>query len=606
MSGAVAHRGPDSDGDWLSEPDGLVFAHRRLAIFGPGESGDQPMHSASGRYVLIFNGAIYNYVELREDLRARGLSFRGTSDTEVLLSLIESVGLEAALARCVGMFALALWDTGEKRLCIARDRVGEKPLFYSFANGELRFGSELAVFDTASLDQDAVTSFLDFGFSATADTVLGGVVAVPPGAIIQVSVSTTSVTPQFYWRPEGRSSATEMLDDRTVSTELETRLREAVRLQLRADVPLGLFLSGGMDSTLVATIASEIGGASLPSFSIGFEDDRFNELPTAQRTAKRLGLKHHGLILDDKSILDQVASWFDDITEPLADPSIVPTRALTAFAREHVTTVITGDGGDELFGGYERYRSGAALWRMSQRVPHSLTRLASATARRLPGSVLDLAGRLVGGRSNVEEPSRRINKALAALSADDYESLRRALVAKTALPQADVADQPPVRSADELISRLMDDDLVSYLPGSVLSKLDRCAMSVGLEARAPFLDHRIVQWSRTLPVDVLVNDRAGKRPVRELVARLGGGDIAKDVKRGFSPPLASWLRGPLNDYWRDTLTPDAVQDWPDVTRARVARLASLTQRSIRGQEYEIWHALTLAAWHKRHKAVFCA
>jgi len=600
MSRAVAHRGPDSSGTWFSEGDGLAFAHRRLEIFGPGAGGAQPMVSTSGRFTLIFNGAIYNYIELRDVLRGKGALFRGDSDTEVLLAAIEQAGLEQALDSAMGMFALALWDNERKILSLARDRLGEKPLYYSWDSGRLCFGSELGVFDTVQLDEAAVDSFLSFGFSTGFESVLSGVNALPPGVLLECDARGGNLKTRRYWYARPRVVDTELSMESTVD-ELKNRLRDAVRFQLRADVPIGIFLSGGIDSTLVASVAREQTDASLPAFSVGFEDERFNELTAASETAKRLGFEHHSFVLDQNSILNEVTDWFDVISEPIADPSIVPTRALTRFARDHVTTVITGDGGDELFGGYERYLSGAALWSLSRRVPDMLMRFGVKGARALPPAFFSALGAVAGGRNSVEEPARRFDKALGALIAKDYSALQRALVAKMSLSGEETSRGDIANSREELIGRLMDDDLRSYLPGSVLTKLDRCAMSVGLETRAPFLDHHLVQWSRTLPVNLLVDGAVGKRPVRELLAQYGDKSVAKGVKRGFSPPLDAWLRGPLNEFWRDSLSGSALDAWPERSRERVKRLLSTTSKSVNRNEYAIWHALTIAAWHKRHE-----
>jgi asparagine synthase (glutamine-hydrolysing) len=597
MARAIAHRGPDGEDAWAESASGIGLGHRRLAIIDLSDTGRQPMHSACGRYAITYNGEIYNHADLRAALAAEGETFRGTSDTEVLLALIARRGLEAALAAANGMFAIALWDRTARTLSLARDRFGQKPLAYGWNGRAFLFGSELRALEAddrfaAPPDRDTIAAMLALGAVPYPLTARAGIRSLPPGTLLVLGADATPGTlpePRRWWSARETVLAARAAPFRGGAGEaaeaLAALLADAVRLCRVADVPLGAFLSGGIDSTSV--VAAMCGGAPPRTFTIGFDDAAFDESRHAEAVARHLGTDHTTLTAteaDALAIVPELGRLYD---EPFADSSEVPTVLVSRLARAHVTVVLSGDGGDEVFGGYERYR-----W---------LERLAAARAL-VPGPLRPLAaaaGRIVRRAA----PGIRPARALALLDAADDAALYRRLMTTGADPTRllpGTAMPPPPRFEPGLPLRraAMLDDTLAYLPDDILVKVDRASMSVGLEARVPLLDHRILAFAASLPDALLVDARGAKAPLRAVAERSVPRALLERPKMGFGVPLARWLAGPLRDWAEALLAPARLREGLGFDDRAVRALWQRLLGGDRTAAPAIWAVLMAEAWRE--------
>jgi asparagine synthase (glutamine-hydrolysing) len=578
MTVRLAHRGPDADGHWVPADTPVALGHRRLSILDLSAAGAQPMWSASGRYIVSFNGEIYNFRELRERLHAAGAVFRGTSDTEVLLAGFEAWGIAATLREATGMFAFAVWDLREQELFLARDRVGEKPLYYGTCGDSLVFASELKAIRqhphfTGEIDRGAVALLMRYGYVPAPYSVYRRIGKVMPGTLLRFRLRdglTPSVT--TYWsaltvcragvaRPTTRSDA-ELIDD------LDALLRRAVADQMVADVPLGAFLSGGIDSTTVVAMMQAQAKAPVRTFSIGFFDPKFEEARHARQVAAHLRTIHteHYLSAEESMrVIDRLPSMYD---EPFADWSQIPTYLVSTLAREAVTVALTGDGGDELFGGYDRYVGLDRIWRRVRMLPHP-ARLALA---RWIGAIADDGHRRGEARTPRLEDSgaarrahrlgvkaRKVARLLRCQWREDlYQELlsswsdtARLVPGEAQLPTA-LNDVTQLMPAATFAQQMMHFDLMFYLPDDVLAKVDRAAMAVSLETRTPFLDHRVVEFAAALPLRAKLRNKQSKWILRQLLDRYVPRAFVERPKMGFGVPLHDWLRGPLRE-WADAI-----------------------------------------------------
>ncbi|HKE10904.1 MAG TPA: asparagine synthase (glutamine-hydrolyzing) [Myxococcota bacterium] len=609
MAAALAHRGPDGEGlvrfaafQAAGQTWQAGFAHRRLAIFDPSSAGAQPMRSRSGRTWIVLNGEIYNHHELRRHLP--GFAFRTGTDTEVLLELIEAFGLEQALQRTNGIFALAAWDQRERRLCLARDRLGIKPLFYRLSAEGIRFASELrpilAGREVArTLDPDALSEYLDFGFVPAPRTIVQGVAKLGPGSLLIWSEGRHSVSE--WWSLPAVWENTEPPGWRE---GLYTRLCDAVRLQLRSDVPVGCFLSGGVDSTLVTALAVREAGP-LDTFSARFPEwPLLDEGVHARAVARRLGTRHHEVPLAAPEVQEAAPELIDAIDEPFADSSLLALSLLARVARSVVTVALSGDGADELFAGYRRYQSARWLARW-QRVPATLrVHLAEPLLRRLGEDRSTLRGDLV----------RRARKLIACAElSPDAQAYALARIFAAEQKQRLV---PWMRDALEAgLQRIRDlrarargrDELDTWLrvdlrlglPDDMLTKVDRASMAHGLEVRVPFLDHRVVEYAAALPSRLKLRGARSKIALREVFGAALPARVRRRPKAGFDAPIGAWLRGPLRTLVRDTLAPGAVARAGWLSAAAVQELVRDHEAGHADHSWRVWSLLVLQRWLER-------
>lgn len=611
----IEHRGPDDSGQWVDVDAGVALGHRRLSIIDLSPQGHQPMHSASGRHVVVYNGEIYNFEALRQELERAGASppWRGHSDTEVLLAAIEAWGVEATLRRLVGMFAIALWDRQERTLTLARDRLGEKPLYYGRLGTRLLFGSELkalraAARESLDIDPEALAEFMRFGYVPGPRTIYRGVHKLPPGHWLRISASGDERgVPVAYWSLDDTrrdASETELAsaDDGQLVDMLEQRLAEAIRLQMVSDVPLGAFLSGGVDSSTVVALMQAQSTRRVRTYTIGFDDPAFDEAPFAQEVARHLGTEHTELYVtarDAEAVIPRLPTIYD---EPFADSSQIPTTLVSHLTRRHVTVSLSGDGGDELFAGYPRYGLTAALWSRVNRLPMSLRNTAAALLEIPSARAWDrlLAPLPSSRRQSVN--GRRIHRLARLLrcrsQGEMYVRLMSQWQPEEGLVRTAARGFRLEHWADELPAEqaMRRWDLRQYLPDDLLVKVDRAAMSASLETRAPMLDHRVVEFAFALPPRALVRDGVRKWALRQVLYRHVPPALIERPKTGFSVPLGAWLRGPLRAWADELLRPPSPQDDDLLDGRKVALLWDEHQSGRFDRSPYLWNVLMYRAW----------
>jgi asparagine synthase (glutamine-hydrolysing) len=620
MADAIVHRGPDDSGVWVDSGAGIALGFRRLAIVDLSAQGHQPMRSASGRYIIVFNGEVYNHRSLRRELESDGCRFRGHSDTEVILAAFERWGIERATRRFVGMFAIGVWDVSRQELSLIRDRLGIKPLFVYHRDGLVSFGSELKAllagpeFDR-TLNTSALTSYLRYLYVPAPQSIFRHAFKLLPGHILTIADPAAPIPASVpFWSAEtvagaGQAAQFSGGDDEAVA-ELETVLSDAVRLRMQADVPLGALLSGGIDSSLVVALMQASADRPVKTFTIGFDQREFDEAAHARAVAKHLGTDHTELHLtgrDALAVIPRLAEMFD---EPLADPSQIPTYLVCELARREVTVALTGDGGDELFGGYNRYIHGERLIAGFERWPSVLRRLSasgltsvSPRAWNRMRDSLRPAFPAAGAPRHLGEKIHKLGGLLRAGSTPDmYRSLLSAWQDPENLVVGGVATRTPAFAANGdsrfgLIERMMRADQTSYLPDDLLAKVDRASMAVSLEARVPILDHRVVELSWRLPRKFKVRDGRGKWILRQILYKHVPQAMVDREKMGFSVPLAQWLAGPLRNWAGDLLVSEGTGG---LLRGTLVR--SEWDKFLAGDSTNaagIWALVMFRAWQKR-------
>jgi asparagine synthase (glutamine-hydrolysing) len=629
MTDAVSHRGPDDVGLWIDAEAGVGLGHRRLAIVDLSPAGHQPMLSADGRFVLTFNGEIYNHAEMRAELEASGAvpegGWRGHSDHEVFLQGIVIWGLKEALRRSAGMFAFALWDRRERTLSLVRDRFGEKPLYYGWAGRDLVFGSELKAlrvhpqFDRA-IDRRALRLLAARTYIPAPLSIYQGVFKLPPASVLTISADAAAtpfshppregrsegVTLEHYWsyRDVVREGLDQPIDDEAEALEeLERTLARAIAGQSMADVPVGAFLSGGVDSSTICALYQKYSSVPIRTFSIGFEAAGFNEAEDAKRVAAHLGTIHderYVTVREAREVIPLLPQMYD---EPFADSSQIPTHLVSRFAREQVTVALTGDGGDELFAGYNRHFAAPRLWQQLRRLPQPI-RAAGSPLSRLPSRLwTDLAGLLPGRHQ--PHLGGKIQKGLRlAASADSFDDVYLSFLDEWSHEPSPVLggdDGAPGFDLDGAADtpdavRMMYCDAVSYLPDDILAKVDRASMAVALETRVPFLDHRVAELAARIPLGLKIQGGRGKHVVRQLLYGLVPREIIDRPKAGFGVPVGEWIKGPLRSWAEDLLDPNLLrsQDWFDVDLVRSRWQAHLSGQ--RDSTPALWAILMFQSW----------
>ncbi|MGE0315518.1 MAG: asparagine synthase (glutamine-hydrolyzing) [Lautropia sp.] len=621
MADAIRHRGPDSSGAWVDRDAGIALAHRRLAVVELSAAGAQPMQSPDGRYVLVFNGEIYDHGALRTTLEHRAgcaIAWRGSSDTETLLAAIACLGLEAALRASTGMFAFALWDRQARTLSLARDRLGEKPLYYGWHRDCFYFASELGAIRAhpafeAAIDRDALGAYFRHGYVPAPRSILRGISKLEPGTIATVDLAGRCPHIVRFWSARAcidagletpfAGSYPEALD------EVERRIVTAIAGQRQADVPVGAFLSGGVDSSLVTALMQRQQAGTVKTFTIGFDDPAFDESTHAARVAAHLGTEHHAVRFSMRDALELVPGIARVYDEPFADLSQIPTLLVSRVARGQVTVALSGDGGDELFGGYTRYGTVSRLLATQSRLPAALRavlgRLASSPiAGHGPTGELRFFGRNRTGSG----PLARLPRALELLTIGEPQALYRNTLSHWKRPQDVVigATDPSmwmneprgwIADAPAQVS-LQFADIGAYLPDCILVKVDRAAMHVSLETRVPLLDHRLFEFVWTLPPAFHAADGPRKRMLKDLLYRYVPRALVDRPKMGFGIPIAQWLRGPLRAWADDLLSA------PRVARDGLldaARIGAAWQAYLRGADHlegPVWTALMFQSWRE--------
>ena len=619
MIAALHHRGPDSEGVWVDQDAGVVLAHARLAILDLSPAGQQPMFSPSGRFVLVFNGEIYNFGVLRKRLEQTGRApaWRGTSDTEVLLAAFEAWGLDKTLRATVGMFALALWDREERVLYLARDRMGEKPLYYGWQQGVFLFGSELKALRRhpafhGEIDRDALTLYLRYNRVPTPLSIYKGVAKLEPGHYLRIAWhgKRSAEKPVAYWRLEeaiqrGKSNPFAG-DDREAVAELTRLLKESIRGQMIADVPLGAFLSGGYDSSTVVALMQSQSGRPVKTFTIGFHEEKYNEAEHAKAVAAHLGTEHTELYVAPRDALGVIPELPKIWDEPFSDSSQIPTLLVARLTRQHVTVSLSGDGGDELFFGYRRYLKGR-LFRKLYSVLPSPGRLALAgLLRHAPGGVVERLQAVLPHRYRIPYLADRLPKLAEVLGGHSPEDFYRHLVSHAKEPAALVRgsrepatlfDQPQRwPKLDNFEEFMMYMDSITYLPDDILVKIDRATMAVGLEARVPLLDHRIVEFAWRLPLRFRFRDGKGKWLLRQVLYQYVPERLMDRPKMGFGVPLEQWLRGPLRPWAEDLLSERRLEAEGFFHPRPIRRMWEDHVSDSRRWHYYLWDVLMFQAW----------
>jgi len=616
MTQRLRHRGPDEGDVWIHEEAGIGLGHRRLSILDLSPTGHQPMHSACGRYVVSYNGEIYNFHSLRQELEARGQKFRGRSDTEVLLAAVSQWGLEKAVDRFNGMFAFALWDRESRTLHICRDRIGEKPLYYGWMGTVFLFASELKAlvahpaFKT-EIDRDAVALYMRYDYIPAPFCIYKGVYKLPPGTILTVSKNDMEAgagAPVPYWSMKHvveRGEADAFIgSEKDAAVHLETLLRDAVKLRMIADVPLGVFLSGGIDSSTVVSLMQAQSDRPVKTFTIGFHEAVYDEARHAKAVAQRLGTEHTELYVTPtqaQAVIPRLPTLYD---EPFADSSQIPTFLVSELARARVTVALSGDGGDELFGGYNRYFWSQYIWRRIGWMPRNLpSRHAGYEAW---DTILKGPWTKWTDAALMQCPGDKLHKIAQVLPTEDQGAFYLTLLTRWDNPAALVrAGKEPVTiltdrsrwaNVKDFRQQMMFLDTVTYLPDDILVKVDRASMGMSLEARVPLLDHRVVEFAWRLPVSMKIRGGQGKWLLRQVLKKYVPMELVERPKMGFGVPIDSWLRGPLREWAENLLDERRLEKEgffsPQPIREKWAEHLS----GKRNWQYHLWDVLMFQAW----------
>ncbi|MEO5376921.1 MAG: asparagine synthase (glutamine-hydrolyzing) [Magnetococcus sp. DMHC-6] len=633
MADTLCHRGPDDEGIWSDARHGIALGHRRLAILELSIHGRQPMLSADGTWILVFNGEIYNWQELRQELTesAHAPHWRGRSDTETLLAALVAWGIEATLKKCIGMFAFALWDSAQATLFLARDRLGEKPLYYGWQQNVFLFGSELKALRVhpawlGGMDPQALALYLRHNYIPAPWTIHPKIFKLLPGSWLSITPERQGMddllpTPHRYWSLPDQillAGQNRLPADATLLTDLlERQIRASIRGQMVADVPVGCFLSGGIDSSLITALMQSESSRPIHTFTIGFEQSLYNEANEARAVAHHLGTHHSELIVTDQELLGVIPQLAEIYDEPFADSSQIPTYLLCQMARQQVTVALSGDGGDELFGGYTRYGRTEALWRLVGWLPTGLRRQLGKFLAGIPEVMWDrllwpltpcLPAQL---RRHPGVIPHKIGHFLAAWNQDDFY---RRQISQWSHPEQLIlahsganCSYPFTESTlyldgESYLHRMMALDSQTYLPDDILVKVDRAAMAVSLETRVPLLDHRVVELAWRIPASFKWHHGRGKWILRQVLQRHLPVELVERPKMGFGVPMSSWLRNPLRPWAEDLLSETRLRDQGILDPTPIRREWEAHIHGPRDRQFQLWPILMFQAWlEQNHK-----
>lgn len=624
MTQTLHHRGPDDQGVWLDKKADIALGHARLSILDLTSAGHQPMISASERFVIAFNGEIYNHLHLRKEIeQLKFYSWKGHSDTETLLAGFELWGFEATLKKAVGMFAIALWDAKDRSLYLARDRMGEKPLYYGFQNNVFMFASELKALKAhpafeSNINRDAISLQMRHSYIPEPHSIYEGINKLIPGHFLKLSADTNEVSTTAYWtlnetvkegndNPYIGNSAEAILN-------IEKVLKEAVQSQMLSDVPLGAFLSGGIDSSLVTALMQSQSNTPIKTFTIGFHEDGYNEAEFAKTVARHLKTDHTELYVTDKEALDVVPLLPSLYDEPFSDSSQIPTFLVSQMTKQYVTVALSGDGADELFGGYNRYFWADKIWKKIGFLPHSVrSNIAHLLTLPSPDTLNDQffsISHYLPRRYRYKNFGDKLHKLAEILALSSKEETYLSLISHWKSPQEIVisANEPSAvlnklieKKELNFISQMMYADAVSYLPGDILTKVDRASMGVSLETRAPFLDHRVVEAAWKLPLSMKIQENQGKWVLRQILYKYVPKEMIERPKMGFGAPIDSWLRGPLKEWAEELLNEDRLKREGFLNPAPIRQQWEEHLSKKRNWQYHLWNVLMFQAWLEKNR-----
>ncbi|MCG7495011.1 asparagine synthase (glutamine-hydrolyzing) [Thalassobius sp. Cn5-15] len=625
MSDRIEHRGPDGFGIWNDEAAHLTLMHRRLAILDLSSSGAQPMHSASQRYVLAFNGEIYNHLEMRSDLELLGAApqWQGHSDTETLLAALEYWGIKETLQRLNGMFAFAFWDKKMRKLVLARDRAGEKPLYYGRCGKAFLFTSELKALTAhpewqGDIDRTALHLYLRYSYVPCPKSIYVGINKLPPAHYIEIEENGHNISePTAYWDLEAVATQPRVYDaaqPEEAIDALDRLLEKAVRSRMSADVPLGALLSGGYDSSTVAAYMQRQSSQDIKTFSIGFNEAGYNEAEHAKAVATHLGTDHTELYVSTQDALNVIPKLPHIYDEPFADPSQIPTYLVCEMARKSVTVCLSGDGGDELFCGYNRHAMGFDIFQKMKKLPYPIRVAIGKMMGRVPPSMLEAAQHILPKATRVQNISERLPKLLKVLSCADGQEFYDSLISQSVNTVDLLQPHPDLSSAkltfnthlldqvSDMRDQMMLMDIQTYLHDDVLTKVDRASMAVNLEARVPLLDHRLIEFAWQVPVGLKYRDKTGKWLLRQALHRHVPKEIMERPKMGFGVPVSTWLRGPLRDWAEQLLDPKSMQQEGFLNPTAVQDIWRKHLNGTEGLQYTLWNILMFQAWMRNMHA----
>lgn len=616
MGDAILHRGPDAGGVWVDPSAGIGFAHRRLSIIDLSEAGAQPMTSSCGRYVICYNGEVYNFPEVRQELEQKGHNFRGHSDTEVILESCARIGVKNTVERLIGMFAFALWDKQDETLFLVRDRLGIKPLYWSQTNSGFLFGSELksmhahASFQT-DINYDAVASYLRYTYVPTPISIFEGTNKLQQGQILTLKKHQSPVI-ESYWSLEevvkhGSANPFQGSDEDAID-HLEQLLKDCVKRRMVADVPLGTFLSGGIDSSLVTSLMQAQSAKPIKSFSIGFHDAAYNEAELAAEIAKHLGTEHTELYVTPEQVREIIPNLSNIYDEPFADSSQLPTWMVSHMTKQHVTVALSGDGGDELFGGYTRYSLAKKYSKIIYSQPRFLRQLEASVIKSFSPRTLNLLTKIVPESKRPTLIGDKLHK-LAGVLGGNKDDFYRHLVSHWKHPNElsvngreikTLLDDKSIRGLlPDYVDRMMYLDTLTYMHDDILTKVDRASMDVALEVRVPLLDHRLAEFAWTIPQHMKIRNGQGKWILRQVLNRYVPNELYERPKMGFGVPVGTWLRGPLKEWAGDLLSTSNIKKHGLVNPEYVEKRWNEHLSGDRNWESGLWSILMLQSWAER-------
>lgn len=631
MGSSLRHRGPDDKGFWWDRDRGVYLAHRRLSIIDLSEHGSQPMASSTGRYVIVFNGEIYNYGDIKKELAGRGVVFHGDSDTEVLVNGVECWGIEATLKKLTGMFALALWDREDDVLTLVRDRIGEKPLYYGWVGWSFVFASELKAIRSMKgfaneISRASVASFMRFNYVPAPFSIFENIYKLSPGTYISIPIKELhrkslssplngeSGLPNVpYWsvkETQVRLNGANQMGENEAIQQLDELIRCSVERQMIADVPLGAMLSGGIDSSTVVSVMQSLSSQPVKTFTIGFQEREYNEAIQAKEIANYLGTDHTELYLTASDALDVVPQLPEMYDEPFSDSSQIPTYLVSKLSRNEVTVALSGDGGDELFGGYTRYLWADRIWNNMNRVPRCMRSLCSKALTSLSRETwlkaYTLVEPIIPHSLRQRNAGEKIHTLARLLTQSDREALYLHIIShwnvhdhltyhakEHRTVHMDKTLWPGLTDFEE---QMMYFDLVSYLPDDILVKLDRASMSVSLESRVPFLDHAIVEFASSIPLHYKIRNGSGKWILRKVLESYVPARYFERPKMGFGVPIAAWLKGPLREWAQDLLDPGLLRQQGYLNPEAVKKKWNDHLQGRGNWQYHLWDVLTFQAW----------